>query len=75
MTCLIHLHFGETSLVRLMMSQANVEAEIPGDASQVQKAEMRRDVPHSMLRRLRGDEDESSPLIEQQGEGDNCLRF
>ncbi|CAK0785055.1 hypothetical protein CVIRNUC_008260 [Coccomyxa viridis] len=32
----------------------------------VQKAEVRRDVPQSMLRRLRGDEIESSPLIEQQ---------
>ena len=74
-TGLIHLHFGATSLVRLMMSQVDSEAEILGDALQVQKAEVRRDVPRFMLRRLRGDEIESSPLIEQQGEGDNCLRF
>ena len=74
-TCLIYPHFGGTSLVRLMMNWVNSEAEVLEHASQVQKAEVRRHLPHSMLRRLRGDEKGSSPLVQQQGEGDNCLRF
>ena len=59
----------------LTRAQLDGKVEVLGHASQVQKAEVGRDVPHVMLRRLRRDGSEPSPLLEQQGEGFCCLRF